>query len=99
MSEQIASILIIAGFLGMGVAFIAGRALTDKPHIGRPLYWGGWGVGIILFALGMSAPWPNVLAAVSIFIVMAVALAYFLTPFLTINGRTYAMQERHRDGE
>jgi hypothetical protein len=99
MPEAVHSVLIIAGFVGMGVALVSGRALTDKPQLGRRLYWGGWGAGVLLFALGMAAPWPNILAAVAIFAVMAVAFAYFLTPYLTVDGRTYTAQERFRSGE
>jgi hypothetical protein len=83
----------------MGVALVSGRALTDRPRLGRRLYWGGWGVGIALFVLGMAAPLPNIVAAVAIFVAMAIAFAYFLTPYLTLNGRTYAAQERFRSGE
>lgn len=99
MSDQTHTILLLAGFLAMGVAFISGRALTHKLELGRRLYWGGWAVGIPLFAVGMAAPLPNIVAAVAILAVLAVALAYILTPYLTINGRTYAMQERFRSGE
>lgn len=97
MSEELSAALLIAGLLGMAVAFIAGRALTHRPELGRRVYWGGWGVGIPLFAFGMAAPfWPNVVAAVSILGIAAIGLAYVMTPYLSVGGYTYSMQDRNR---
>jgi hypothetical protein len=99
-SDEISTALIIGAFLAMAVAFIAGRALTHKPELGRRVYWGGWAVAIPLFALGMAAPfWPNVVAAVSILGIASIGLAYVMTPYLTISGYTYTMQDRFRSGE
>ena len=97
MSDGLYSALVIAGLVGMAVGLYAGRALTNRPQLGRRVYWGGWAVGILLFACGMAAPfWPNVVAAVSILGIAAIGLAYVMTPYLTVNGYTYAMQERFR---
>jgi hypothetical protein len=98
MSETVQRVLITVGAAGILIAIKFSRALLsdNKRRLGRRVYWTGWALGVPLFLIGMQATMMKTRIALPFWALLAFWAGVCRNPYLTINGRNYALLRQHR---